>query len=230
MNIQYPLAFKKALVRGYTLTKDETLFQTVYSNKCLSFRNLYTKLPAIEFEEELKSKTKLKDYLALKIKEGGLVKDRAPDFPQYKKSGYAVDLKTAYKNKYPYTLMSLDPLPALERDDYIYHLFLNTDPYVPDKIFPEEKHEMLDNYFSNTIFYSEQLFQDLPAELLSMNENLKISALLDAKVVSQLKERINESKEFLKSENRERWDMLKKAEYFIHSHSNLGIENKNANI
>lgn len=215
MNIQYPLAFKKALVKGLSLKKDETLFQIIYNNKCLSFKSLIAKLPAVQFEEEMKYKRELKRYLDKFIETKALVKGRAPDFPKYKSSGYSVNLEVAYKEKFPYTLMELDPLPVLDRDDYIFHLFLNKEPYLAYKMYPEEKHEKIDSLLSETIFYGEALFDNIPRLLASMNTDIQLKSIMDQRVMKNLETNILEAKRFLKTEKKEKWNNLKKHNYFL---------------
>lgn len=215
MSILYPLSFKKALVKGFSLSKDEVLYKTIYNHKCLSFKNIRNKLHPVQFEQELKSTRALKNFLNKQIEKGALIRDRAPDIPEFKKSGYSVNVNEAYKDKFPYTLMSLDPLPVLKREDYIYHLILNTDPYTTYKLYPDEYHETLDKYFSQTIYFCEQLFDQVPDLLISLNEDLKIFNNLDPKILNETKKRIEKTKQFLDKQNKIKWEGLKKAGYFI---------------
>jgi hypothetical protein len=223
MNFEYPLLFKKALVKGFMLTKDEVLFQTIYNNKCLSSKTIFSRLPGILFEEEIKSKSKLKLYLNKKLEEGSLIRDRAPDLPQFKKGGYAVNVEVAYKDRYPYTMMGLDPLPVLSRSDYIYHLFLNKDAAHIYSLYPQDKYSYLDRHLSDTIYFCEMLFENLPDNLLSMNENLAINSILDARVVEILKNKTSENKKIFNNFSKERWENLEKNEYFLNS-NNIKLE------
>ena len=68
---------------------------------------------------------------------------RAFDLPKYKKSGYVVNVEEAFKERLPYTLTFLNPLPILFREDYIYHLLLK-DRSLPYMIYPEENHADID--------------------------------------------------------------------------------------
>ena len=52
-------------------------------------------------------------------------------------------MEEAYKNRLPYTLTFLDPLPILYREDYIYHLLLK-DRSLPYSVFPEENFAEID--------------------------------------------------------------------------------------
>ena len=124
-----PLHFQKALVRDLLLSKEEVILQTIYNGKCLSLKNLWLNLPKEEFRENSNfSKNQLRENYLIPLEEKGqLIRDRAPDIPKFKKSGYKVDLKKAYKERLPYTMMGLNPLPPFERIDYVIHLFLYKD-------------------------------------------------------------------------------------------------------
>lgn len=72
-----------------------------------------------------------------------LIRGRAFDVPKFKKSGYKVNVEEAYKERLPFTLTFLNPLPSVFRLDYVYHLLL-IDRALPYKIFPEEYHKEID--------------------------------------------------------------------------------------
>jgi len=72
-----------------------------------------------------------------------LLRGRAYDISKFKKSGYKVNVEEAYKERLPFTLTFLDPLPAVFRVDYVYHLLL-IDRALPYKIFPENYHQEID--------------------------------------------------------------------------------------
>jgi hypothetical protein len=77
------------------------------------------------------------------INYGKLVRGRAVDKPEYKKSGFEVVVHKAYKDKLPYTIADLNPLPILFRKDYISHLFLYYG-YKAYEIYSEEHYKLLD--------------------------------------------------------------------------------------
>ena len=97
---------------------------------------------------------------------GALIRDK-PEDNFFKKGGYSVDVKSAYKDKLPYTLMGLNPLPPLDRIDYIFHLILYKDPKLPYEIFPEEKHEFLDKLAEEAVFLAEKLMKEDATGLFS---------------------------------------------------------------
>lgn len=156
-NVQIPLAIKKAIINKLPLKRDEIILKTIYNNKCVSLKTLWTTLPRTHFNE-ISTKSQLKEkYIRPMVKEGALKRDQAADYPNFFKAGYAVDIEKAYKNKLPYTLMDLNPLPALEREDYIYHLLIHQDEDVVYQIFPEEKHQMIDIMKEKVIYLMEKL-------------------------------------------------------------------------
>ena len=164
-NVEIPLAIKKALIHKIPLKRDEIILKTIYNHKCVSMKTLWSILPRSNFND-ITTKTQFKEkFLHKMVKEGALIRSQAPDYPKYLKAGYAVDLQKAYKNKLPYTLMELDPLPALEREDYIYHLLIHKDDELPYEIYPEEKHEMIDILKERVVYLMEKLGND--AEKLS---------------------------------------------------------------
>jgi hypothetical protein len=164
-NVEIPLSIKKALIHKVPLKRDEIILKTIYNNKCVSMKTLWSVLPRTHFSD-IPTKTQFKEkFLHKMVKEGALIRAQAPDYPKYLKAGYAVDLQNAYKNKLPYTLMELDPLPALEREDYIYHLLIHKDDDLPYQIFPEDKHEMIDIMKEKVVYLMEKLGSE--AEKLS---------------------------------------------------------------
>jgi hypothetical protein len=166
--IEIPMAFKKAMIKGISLKRDELILQLIYNNKCLSLKSMWNILPKESFD--LNSKSQLKErYLTSMVKEGRLKRDKCVDIPKFLKGGYAVDIEKAYKNKLPYTLMGLNPLPPLEREDYIYHLIMYKEAYVPYEIFPEEKHDIIDTYKEKLIYMYEKLGEDL-ADVITESE------------------------------------------------------------
>jgi hypothetical protein len=74
---------------------------------------------------------------------GVIKKGRAVDRPQFKSSGFELDVRKAYKNKLPYTVASLNPLPPLLRTDYIAHLFIYH-KCIAYELFPEKYYPKLD--------------------------------------------------------------------------------------
>jgi len=72
-----------------------------------------------------------------------LTRGRAFDVPKFKKSGYKVNVEEAYKDRLPFALTFLNPLPSVFRHDYVYHLLL-IDRALPYKIFNENFHKEID--------------------------------------------------------------------------------------
>jgi hypothetical protein len=156
-NVEIPIAIKRALINNIPLKKDEIILKTIYNNKCLSLNSLWNLLPK-SFITEISTKNKLKEnYLHKLVQEGALIRDQAPDYPKYLKAGYSVNLEKAYKERLPYTLMDLNPLPAFEREDYIYYLLIHQNDDVPYLVFPEEKHQMIDVLKERVIYYLEKI-------------------------------------------------------------------------
>lgn len=152
-----PVAFKRALVNGIPLNPDEMVLKTIYNAKSLTVDGLWKIMPKFELSKlgiTTRNQFKTK-YLPNLLEKEIIKKSRAVDKPEFKHSGFSVNVKVAYKDKYPYTLMELDPLPALIKQDYIYHLLLTQDLTVPYSIFPEDFHRNLDNYASNIIYFVE---------------------------------------------------------------------------
>ena len=159
-NVEIPIAIKRALINNIPLKRDEIIFKTIYNHKCLSLNSLWNLLPK-SFTAEMSTKNKLKDnYLHKLVKEGALIRDQAPDYPRFLKAGYSVNLQKAYKEKLPYTLMDLNPLPAFEREDYIYHLLIHQNDDIPYLVFPEEKHQMIDVLKERVIYYLEKIGEE----------------------------------------------------------------------
>ena len=50
-------------------------------------------------------------------KQGKIVRDKALDMPEYRKSGWKVQQQKAFKNVAPSIIMQLDPIPQLDRQD-----------------------------------------------------------------------------------------------------------------
>jgi hypothetical protein len=172
-NVQIPIAIKKALINKLPLKKDEIILKTIYNNKCVSLKTLWSVLPRNHFNE-INTKSQLKEnFLRQMVKEGALRRDQAQDYPKFFKAGYAVNLEKAYKNKLPYTLMDLNPLPALEREDYIYYLILHQDEDLIYQIFPEEKHEMIDMMKERVIYIMEKLGEESQKLLETSIEDLR---------------------------------------------------------
>jgi hypothetical protein len=164
-----PVYFKKAVIRGIPLSKEEIILQTIYNNKTITLKNLWNVIPKEEFGDELTSKNALKEhYLHKLINKEFLIRDKAEGSP-FKKGGFAVNLRTAYKEKLPYTMIGLDPLPAFERVDYLYHLILYKDPQLPYQIFPEDKHEFIDKLNQEAVYLAEKLLQEDPTGLFSLD-------------------------------------------------------------
>jgi hypothetical protein len=164
-----PIYFKKAVIRGIPLSREEIILQTIYNNKAITLKNLWNIIPKEEFGDELTSKNALKEhYLHKMVKKESLIRDKA-EGSYFKKGGYAVNLRTAYKEKFPYTMVGLDPLPAFERVDYMYHLILYKDPQLLYKIFPEDKHEFIDKLNSEAVYLAEKLLQEDPTGLFSLD-------------------------------------------------------------
>ena len=155
-----PVYFKKAVIKGIPLTREELILETIHNGKCLTLKNLWNTLPKEEFGEELTSKNSLKEnYLYKMVEKGFLIRDKAED-NLYKKGGYSVNIRAAYKEKLPYTMIGLNPLPAFERVDYMYHLILYKDPKLPYQIYPEEKHEFIDKLSQQAVYLAEKLLKE----------------------------------------------------------------------
>jgi len=107
-----------------------------------------------------------------------LTRGRAFDIPKYKKSGYKVNIEEAYKEKLPFTLTFLNPLPAVFRPDYVYHLLL-IDRALPYRVFPEIHHKEIDEMN------------------LQVTDLLKRNSISLIEIHKQLLEEINPNKELM---------------------------------
>jgi hypothetical protein len=63
------------------------------------------------------------------LAQGYIEKTTADDIPQYKHSGWKLVTKKAFKNTDPAILAKLDPMPALNREDYKNYLRKENIPY-----------------------------------------------------------------------------------------------------
>lgn len=155
-----PIYFKQALIKGLIPTKDEILLSLIYNGRCLSMNSIWNTLPRDEFEGDFNDQATFKHkYIDRMLKEGALYRDK-PDDSLRLRGGYSVNIKKAYAKKLPYTLMNLNPLPALYRPDYIYHLILYADSALPYKIFSEDKHEQIDRMYEESVFLAEKLLNE----------------------------------------------------------------------
>jgi hypothetical protein len=160
MKSHVPLSFKQALIRGLTPTKDEIVLSLIYNGRCLSMNSIWNNLPRDEFESELNDQSSFKhNYIDKMLKEGALFRDK-PDDSLKLRGGYSVNVEKAYAKKLPYTLMNLNPLPALFRSDYIYHLILYSDSAMPYKIFAEDKHKEIDRMYEESVYFAEKLMKE----------------------------------------------------------------------
>jgi hypothetical protein len=158
-----PLPFRRALVNNLPLKTNEILLETIYNNKCITTEFLWDKLhDKNRCKYEIGSPNKLAKILEHMMTRGWLKKGRAPERPQTKSSGYKVDLIPSYKNRLPYTAMGLNPLPAFERDDYIYHLILNKELSLLYQMYGEDKHKHIDQLVSNTVYLFEKYHKEIP--------------------------------------------------------------------
>lgn len=163
MNV-IPKSFRKALINGLPLRTNEIILETLYNNKCITSQLLWNRLPnRNEIQYEIKSYEKFDTLLKNFLEKGWIRKDRAIDKPEIKSSGYKVDIEGAYKNLLPYTMMGLDPLPAYDREDFIYHLLMFKGRTLTYQIFQPEKHQYIDRLSSNLVYFFEKYHKELPA-------------------------------------------------------------------
>jgi hypothetical protein len=121
-----------------------------------------------EITKDFQTKSILKKHLLNKWEEKNwLERGRSFDLPKYKKSGYVVNVEQAFKDRLPYTLTFLNPLPILKREDYIYHLLIK-DRSLPYSIFPEEYYEQIDKM---NLYLTELLKRD-SIEIISLHKQL----------------------------------------------------------
>lgn len=126
------------------------------------------------------------------------MRGRAHDIPKYKKSGYIVNVSEAYKDRLPYTITFLNPLPALFRQDYIYHLLI-IDRALPYSIFPEEYHKEIDRLNAQVTDLlnrnSISLIQIHKELLKEMNPNKQIDLIAEERadivIKKPLREKLN---------------------------------------
>ena len=94
---------------------------TLYRRGCLSTKKLWS-----EYEKDpnvvpgtLKSLSHLKNsIIPLMVSQNKLTRGQAIDRPEFKRAGWQVVPKSAFKNVDPEILSKLDPLPELDRTDY----------------------------------------------------------------------------------------------------------------
>jgi hypothetical protein len=181
--INLPLSFKKALITNIPLKKDEIILQTIYNNKCVSLKTLWNILPKAVFYNDINSKNQLKTKYLLKMQEDGAIyRDKVPEIERFRKGGYAVDVNRAYEKKLPYTLANLDPLPPLEREDYIYFMLMR-DPNYPYQIFPESKFEMIDKIKSDFMYLVEKFGDDISKVSEDFSQQLSVERDVTNKIL-----------------------------------------------
>lgn len=155
-----PLFFKKALVKGINLSDDEVILQTIYNSNCLSRKGLWRNMPWENMVDDIPSRCFLKtNYLLPMLNKGYLYKNK-PEDNVFKKGGFSVNVEKAYEKKLPYTMMGLDPLPAVKRMDYVSHIILFKDPNLPYEIFSEDEFTWLDKVTRETVHLAESLLED----------------------------------------------------------------------
>lgn len=89
----------------------------------------FIKDPSVE-KELIKSKNFLKERVLLQMQiQGKLVKGKAIDLPQFNRAGWEIVPHKAFKNVAPDVLANMQPMPALNREDYREYLRNNTIPF-----------------------------------------------------------------------------------------------------
>jgi hypothetical protein len=96
------------------------------------------------------------------VENGWLEFGRAPEKPQFKKSGYVVNPIKAYKTSLPCFISQFDPLPVILRQDYIYHILMYHKQRAY-KSFPENKYPLLDDFNLRLVYNLEKLKELLPS-------------------------------------------------------------------
>lgn len=81
-------------------------------------------------KETIKSKHFLKERILYQMEmQGKIVKAKAIDMPQYNRAGWQIVPHRAFKNVAPDLLAEMQPLPAINREDYKEYLKNNSIPY-----------------------------------------------------------------------------------------------------
>jgi hypothetical protein len=171
----------RAVLSNIPLSRNEIIYQTIYNNnKCITLANLWHKLPDkdILFMGEINSPYELKTKILKPLeKKGQIIRGRAPERPEFKKSGYVVDVKRAYREKFPYTMANLDPFPVWLRRDYVFHLLIYKGANITYKAFPEKLHPELDALTNHLLYLSNEYPQI--KELVDRGINDRVSPKWD---------------------------------------------------
>ena len=108
---------KKKYVTGGPCLWVSTL---LHEKGCLSTNRIWEEF--LRDEQTTKDMIPSKSFLKSKILnqmqiQGKIVKDRALDMPEYKRAGWKLEPAKAFKNVHPSFIMTLDPIPQLDRVD-----------------------------------------------------------------------------------------------------------------